>query len=182
MEKRIENHSEIIKIAVTGPESTGKSSLSEQLAQYYNTVWVKEYAREYLEKTKGKYEEEDLLRIAIGQQNAETQLIMQANKMLVSDTEMIVMKIWSQVKYGRCHPELLDMVALQSYDHYLLCNIDLPWEDDPLREHPGARNQLFEMYIKELDYYNFPYTIIKGCNEERFLAAKECIDTLIEKV
>ncbi len=170
----------IVKIAVTGPESTGKSTLAEQLAGKYKTIWVPEFARDYLTRQNGTYSEYDLLNIATGQLEAEKKSMEIANGLLFCDTELLVIKIWSLVKYGRCHPFILQQIDKQSYAHYLLCDIDIPWTDDPLREHPDFREELFQMYESELISYGFPYTIIQGNSEERILKAAQIIDSLTD--
>lgn len=167
------------RFAITGPESTGKSTLSEQLALFYNTIWVREYAREYLEKRNGIYTEADLIIIAQGQKTLEMEAMNTSKDLIFCDTEMIVIKIWSLVKFGRCHPQILQWVEQQQYDHYFLCNIDIPWQDDPLREHPHLRNELFQMYLTELQTYGFPFTIISGNESQRLQQAIEIVNTFL---
>jgi NadR type nicotinamide-nucleotide adenylyltransferase len=165
-----------LKFAITGPESTGKSTLTEQLASYFNDVWVPEYARDFLLKREGKYNQSDLLAIAEGQVHSENQLFERANRMLFCDTEMIVMKIWSQVKFGMCDPQILQMLENQHYHHYFLCDTDIPWQDDPLREHPHMRDELFGMYVRELEFYRFPYSVISGTQPQRLQKAVEIVE------
>lgn len=157
----------IHRIAITGPESTGKSWLAEQLARHYGEPWVPEYSREYLEKLGRPYEMDDILYIAAGQFNAENELIKSAEKYIFSDTEFLVTYIWSMVKYGEAHSWLNNMATTHRYSHYLLCNTDLPWEFDPLREHPHYRDELLKLYIRELEERKLPYTLISGAGEER---------------
>jgi NadR type nicotinamide-nucleotide adenylyltransferase len=169
------------KIAITGPESTGKSMLAEQLASHYHTVWVPEYAREYLEKNGPAYCEEDVLFIAKGQLAKEMETEPKAGDYLFSDTEFLVLKIWSDVKYGRCHPWILQQAGQHLYDLYLLCDIDLPWEFDPLREHPEMRKELFDLYCRELNERKLPYEIIRGTGPVRLENAIQCVDGYFKK-
>ncbi len=172
----------MIRIAITGSESTGKSWLAEQLAKHYKTEWVPEYAREYLEKLGHLYEYDDILAIASGQLEAEEKAALIADRMLLCDTDFIVTKIWCNVKYNRCHPWILEMAETHRYDLYLLCNIDLPWQFDPLREHPAMRNTLFDMYQQELKSNNFNFRIISGSGNDRLnCAVKEVDNFLINK-
>jgi NadR type nicotinamide-nucleotide adenylyltransferase len=164
------------RIAVTGPESTGKSWLSEQLAFYHLTDWVPEYSREYLAGIKRPYEYDDILQIAKGQLAAENRVIPKAHRFLFCDTELIVTKIWCEVKYGKCHPWIEEQIQQHRYDLYLLCDIDLPWEQDPLREHPEMRKELFVMYDNELRKNNFPYRIVNGFGMARLDNAKSALD------
>ena len=169
----------ILSIAVTGPESTGKSMLAEQLASHYNTVWVPEYAREYLEKLGHPYEQTDIQKIAQGQLNHEAKLKEQASGFLFCDTEMLVTKIWSEVKYNRCDPWILQAVENHRYDLYLLCDIDLPWQFDPLREHPDQRQFLFDLYYNELMTRGFPFAVVRGKGYSRLENAIEIIENYV---
>ncbi len=165
----------LLKVAVTGPESTGKSILAQQLAEHFGTVWVPEYAREYIDKLHRPYKEEDILTIARGQLEREDIAAGTAEKLLFCDTELIVTKIWSEVKFGSCHPWILEQIVNRPYDLYLLCYIDIPWEEDPQREHPHFRKELFELYDSELRERGYPFAVIKGLGGERLGNALQAI-------
>lgn len=165
----------IIKIAITGPESTGKSILAEQLAKYFHTLWVPEYARNYLNELGRPYKEEDIVEIAKGQIRLETEFEEKADHLLVCDTELIVTKIWSEFKYGVCDPWILETIDSRPYHLFLLCDVDIPWIDDPLREHPQSRRQLFDLYFQELSRRMFPFRVVSGLNEERLTSALKAI-------
>jgi NadR type nicotinamide-nucleotide adenylyltransferase len=168
---------DILKIAITGPESTGKSVLAEQLANHFKTCWVPEFARSYIESLNRPYEEEDILAIAKGQLFQEQQQLQKANKFLFCDTELIVTKVWSEVKYGTCHPWILDNIEFNTYHLYLLCDIDLPWVEDPQREHPHYRKELFKMYLQELTVRNASFRIVSGIGDIRL---RRAIDFVME--
>jgi NadR type nicotinamide-nucleotide adenylyltransferase len=170
------NKTKIYRVAVTGPESTGKSMLAKQLAEHYRTAWVPEYAREYIAGLKREYTQDDILEIAQTQLRNEEAKARKADRLLFCDTELIVTKIWSEVKYKSCHQWILDKIEAHIYDLYLLCNIDLPWEYDPQREHPEMREELFGMYLHELESRKFPFTIISGLNEDRLKNAITIVD------
>lgn len=156
------------RIAIVGPESTGKSELSESLALHFKTAWVPEFARQYLEKLNRPYQYDDLLLIAKGQIKEEKKRnVSGAEKYLFCDTDLIVIKIWSLHKYGKCHNWILSQIKKRKYSLHLLTAIDLPWEIDPLREHPHLRQFFFDWYKNELNEYRFPYRIINGLNTER---------------
>jgi NadR type nicotinamide-nucleotide adenylyltransferase len=157
----------IIRIAVTGPESTGKTTLAKELAKKYNTVWVPEIARNYLTHLNRPYEEKDLAEIARLQRSEEEKLINKANQIIFCDTEMLVIKIWSEFKYKSVDPYILNELQNQNYDAYLLCGTDLPWEYDVLREHPGMRESLYKLYYSELEKMNAPFIEVWGTVEER---------------
>ncbi len=169
----------IRRIAITGPESTGKSWLAEKLAERYQTAWVPEYAREYLAEINRPYVREDILIIAAGQLDQETKAMKAASGFLFCDTELLVAKIWSEVKYDFCDPWILNKLETHVYDLYLLCNIDLPWEYDPLREHPDRRQFLFDLYYNELTKRKFPFSVVSGTGNARLQIAVNMIEELI---
>jgi len=165
----MEKRNDIIRIAVTGPESTGKTTLAKALAAHFGTIYVPEYAREYLDKNGKNYSYNDLEKIAKGQLAMENQMSEVSKKLLIADTEMLVIKIWSIYQYGKCSPWITETIKTHYYDLYLLCNIDLPWEYDPLRENPlpEERQAIFKLYQTELDNYKFPYIIVSGTGNTR---------------
>jgi NadR type nicotinamide-nucleotide adenylyltransferase len=167
------------KVAVVGPECTGKSSLSEFLAQHYRTNWVPEYARGYLDNLTRPYEQHDLLTIARGQMRLEDKHANSSNGLMFCDTNLYVIKVWSEYKYGNCHPEILEHIARRKYDLYLLTYIDLPWTPDPLREHPDKREELFDIYFNEMKNQSVPCVVIKGEGEQRQQAAIKAIQQLV---
>ena len=174
----------IIKVVIIGPESTGKSTLSEQLANHYETNWCPEYAREYLTKNGTDYAYTDLLTIARGQIELEEEYIKITNDpLLFIDTDMYVMKVWSEFVYGKCHQYILEQIAKRKYDLYLLCNIDLPWTPDELREYPDIerRKELYKIYKDLMTNQPVPWIEITGNYENRLNKATEAVDRLIKK-
>lgn len=167
----------IKKIVVIGPESTGKSTLSEALAEALHTVWVPEYARSYLEKTGGSYTEDDLLRIAQDQVKLEDELQPSANELLICDTDLYVIKVWSEHKYGRCHPWILEQLAARQYDMYLLTDIDFEWQDDPLREHRDIemRKYFMGIYTDIVMNSGIDWKKISGAHDVRLATALQKI-------
>ena len=171
----------IRKIVVIGPESTGKSTLSEALAKSLQTVWVQEYARTYLESLGREYTEDDLLIIAKNQLAAEDAALQQANGFIVCDTDLYVIKVWSEAKYGRCHPWILEQIAQRKYDLYLLTYIDIAWTDDPLREHPlpEERQYFYNIYHDIVIQSGVPWIDVRGTEQERLLAATNAVQKLL---
>lgn len=166
------------KIVLIGPESTGKTTLAEQLAKHYQTVWVSEFARDYIHKLDRDYVENDLLKIAKGQIRAEEKLLAKAENILICDTDLIVIQIWAEVKYGACNSWILEQIKTRNYDLYLLCGTDIPWEFDEQREHPEFRNELYEIYLKTLQKYNKNYVELFGNKDFRLKKAIHHIDNL----
>ena len=209
------------KIVIIGPESTGKSTLCEQLADHYNTLWCPEYAREYLIIHGTKYTYDDLLTIAQGQVELEekyVQLVQSSDpdsyrdyrdregvqgvglgrsnpepgtskpprtsphSVLFIDTDMYVMKVWCEFVFGKCHQYILDQIAERKYDLYLLCDIDLPWTHDELREYPDIepRQQLYKMYKDLMMHQPVPWTEISGDSVQRFRTAVHAVGRLLK--
>jgi NadR type nicotinamide-nucleotide adenylyltransferase len=168
------------KIVVIGPESTGKSSLCTQLAEHYHAPWVPEYARNYLLQHGMDYSFQDLLEIAKGQIELEESITKQATDYVFIDTDMHVMKVWCEFVFGDAHPWIISQLKERKYDLYLLCDIDLPWVEDELREYPdiGTRAILFKKYHQLMQEQDSPWVIIKGDYEQRLRMAIEAVDSL----
>jgi nicotinamide riboside kinase len=166
----------VYKIALTGPESTGKSTLTEQLANEFRTQAVPEFARDYIRNLHRPYNYNDIEIIAKQQLEMGEQLISKARQFLFFDTHLIIIKVWFLFLY-KDYPAWIDKeLRSKCIDLFLLCNCDMPWEPDPLRENGGEmRRILFSIYKNELDYYGYPYFIISGSGKERFDHAKEAI-------
>jgi NadR type nicotinamide-nucleotide adenylyltransferase len=164
------------KIAITGPESTGKSTLARKLAEHYKTLWVPEYARTYIDQLDRPYEQHDLNQIAKGQIFHENEFISKSNKFMFCDTELTVLKIWSAYKYGNVDSYILSEYKNSSYDLYLLLDIDLPWEYDSQRENPDQRKYFFDWFEKELRLKGANYQIINGNADERLENACRAIE------
>ena len=169
----------IPKIAVVGPESTGKSTMSAYLAKHYNTVWVPEYARDYCAKLTEPYTWQDEINMFYGQLDLEAEMLPMANELLICDTTFITVKIWSDYTFGRTPQEVLDELPKHTYDLYLLLNIDLPWEEDPLRDFPHMREHFMQIWIKELQALDARYVLISGTGDDRYKNAVNAIDEFI---
>lgn len=173
------------KIVVIGPESTGKSTLCTELAAHYQTIWCPEYAREYLLKYGTSYSYQDLLTIAKGQVALEetyTEKVQLLKKpLLFIDTDMYVMKVWCEFVFANCHRFILDEIVNRKYDLYLLCNTDLPWVKDELREYPDlvTRQKLYQNYKDVLINQSVPWVDISGDHEERLQKAVIAVDSIV---
>lgn len=152
-------------IVVTGPESSGKTTLAHNLAEELNCSVVPEMARQYLNRLKRPYEINDLYKIAVWQMAWEDSLLPKKGR--ISDTDLLTLKIWSQEKFGTCDPRIENEFIIRKPHLYLLCVPDIPWEPDPQRENPNDRDRLFEMYKKELDHFRYPYIEVKGFGKNR---------------
>ncbi len=196
------------KVVIIGPESTGKSTLCTQLAEHFKTLWCPEYAREYLLKYGMDYSYDDLLTIAKGQIALEEKYIEEVRKtekpkdrkiirndsvihsrlpdfrssgLLFIDTDMHVMKVWCEFVFGKCHQFILDQIAKRKYDLYLLCNVDLPWVKDELREYPDLerRQELYNIYKNIMVNQSTPWVEINGNYDERLQKAINAVDTTL---
>ncbi|MGB6036389.1 MAG: AAA family ATPase [Cryomorphaceae bacterium] len=170
----------MIRVAITGPESSGKSDLAKALAEHFDTVYAPEFARVYLEKNGSNYSFEDLDEICRGQIAEEEKAMAAANEICFFDTEMLVLKIWSKYRFGRVSNFVRQATLLRKYDHYLLCKPDLPWSPDPLRESPSReeRDVLFNLYRNELESGSCSYSIIEGQGDERLGSAVNALNGL----
>lgn len=181
------------KIVAIGPESTGKSTLCELLARHFRTAWVPEFAREYLLKLGRPYAYEDLTTIAKGQLDAEDEYALSLlnnadfapflsddldEKFMFVDTDMYVMKVWGEFVFDRCPPFVMEQIVSRRYDLYLLCNTDLPWVKDELREYPDleTRQRLFYIYKDILVNQSVPWVEISGGSDERLARAVAAVE------
>ena len=176
----------LVKVVLFGPESTGKTTLSKQLARHYNTVWTPEFAREYLQKKwnneRKTCEVSDLVPIAIGQMRLENRLAKRADKLLICDTDLLETKVYSEEYYGGFVDEKLNSASEENlYDSYLLAYIDTPWEEDDLRDRPGRRLEMFTAFENALKKNKKNYILLKGDKETRLKAATAAIDNIIRQ-
>ncbi len=183
-EKLRQKPTDVIKVVMFGPESTGKTTLSQQLARHYNTVWAPEYAREYLQNVwnneRRTCEQKDLIPIAIGQMSLENDLAQKATDVLFCDTDLLETKVYSKEYYGGYVDPLLDEAARNNqYDLYFLTYIDVPWEADDLRDRPTQRKEMFEAFKKALDEHGKKYIILKGNKKQRLEKAIKEVDKLL---
>lgn len=185
----------VIKIVVIGPESTGKSTLCERLAAHFSTIWCKEYARAYLLEHGKDYTYEDLLTIAKGQLQAEDLAVRKLTTdqpglrqlptpLLFIDTDMIVMKVWCEFVFGRCHSFVLDEIVKRTYHGYLLCKPDLNWVQDELREYPDleTREQLYHHYKDAMVNQSAPWFEVGGQDPERTASAIDWVEGLVNTI
>ena len=182
-----QNFANLIKIVLFGPESSGKTTLSKLLARHYKTVWVPEYAREYLQNKwnneRKTCENSDLLPIAFGQLKLENEFAKNADRVLICDTDLLETMVYSQEFYGGFVDPLLEKAAKENTYHlYLLTYIDTPWEADDLRDRPNERLEMFNAFEAALVKYNRPYVLIKGDIETRLATAIFEIDAILKDI
>lgn len=174
----------IKRVVIIGPESTGKSTLTRQLAAHFGTGYVDEYAREYLENLGRAYTQDDILLIARGQLQREDKAVAAAqNGIVFLDTDLHVVKVWSESKYGTCEEEILKQIAVRHYDLYILTHIDMPWQEDPLREHPEPemRAHFFNIYNDIVQESNVPFVVVNGNEKERLQTAIKAVEMVLLK-
>ncbi len=170
----------MLRVSLTGPESTGKSTLTARLAAHYGTSFAPEFAREYLAISGPHYSSEDIEAIARGQVRAEVQAEAQANGLVFYDSDLLVIKIWAEHVFGTCPEWILRRISEEHYDLVLLMGIDLPWQPDPLREHPFLRQHFYDLYQRELREQMANFAEISGNEDRRFAQACFLIDELLQ--
>ena len=165
------------KIVLTGPESTGKTWLAKQLAMHYQTDWISEYAREYVENLKRKYNYSDLVVISRYQINVVKDYKGKVNRFLFFDTDLIILKVWFDVVYNECPAWLTESIGKRDIDLYLLCDTDIKWEYDPVRENPDQnREVLINKYKQEIQNSGAPFVLIRGKDNTRQANAIHAIE------
>jgi NadR type nicotinamide-nucleotide adenylyltransferase len=185
MEKTISKiASACVRIVLFGPESTGKSTLAEELATHYKTMFVPEYMRQYLQHKwdhqRAVCTKSDLIPIAEGQMQLENNKAKLVDKILFCDTNLLQIKVYSEIYYdGYCPPEIVLNIKKNSYDLYFLCGIDVPWVGDDLRDKPNEREYMFECFEGALKAQNVPFIVLEGTKRQRFNTAIAHIDQLI---
>lgn len=184
-EKLKQTNINIVKVVLFGPESSGKTTLSKLLARHYNTVWVPEYARDYLQNKwnneRKTCENSDMIPIAEGQMKLENELAQKADKILICDTDLLETKVYSEEFYdGFVHPDLEKAAIQNTYDLYLLTYIDAPWKKDDLRDRPEQRLEMFKAFENALKKYHRPYILLKGDKKDRLEIAINEIDKILK--
>ena len=167
----------MIRIALTGPESSGKTTLGQSLSEHFNVALVSEFARTYLEQTGGEYKQSDLDEIAKGQLKS---ISFTHDKINFCDSDFSVIEIWSQYKYGKVSNVISEIVKKDLFDLHILCTPDIPWEEDALRENPDTRDELFELYIESLNRHNKNFIIVSGEHKSRIEKSLQSIDLLLK--
>lgn len=170
------------RVVILGPESTGKSTLAAGLANFFKTAWCPEAAREYLLTHGRDYTFDDLQTIAQLQLQMEDRVAPEArNGIFIIDTDMYVMKVWCEVVFNDCHTWILKQIVQRHYDLYLLCNVDLPWVQDGLREYPdeAVRRRLFKMYHDIVINSGVPWAVISGTEDQRLNAAINTVQNIL---
>jgi len=165
----------MIRVAITGPESSGKTTLANALSRHFGVTVVPEYGRKFLEENGPAYTQADLDDIAVGHEES---VNLSQNSINIIDTDFVVLKIWSEYKYDFASSYINSLVSENHFDLHILCAPDIPWEEDPLRENPDDRHQLFERYVDTLSSFKKDFIIVNGLPEARLKKSIAAINKL----
>ncbi|MGZ9676887.1 DUF4301 family protein [Flavobacterium sp. GNP001] len=183
LKQRSSGENRVVKITLFGPESTGKTTLAKQLAAHYQTEWVPEFARDYLQQKWDSNQQlctlDDMLPIAEGQMRLENESVLKAKELLFCDTNLMVTKVFSDLYYGTCPDALQEAAVVHDYDLFFLTSIDIPWEKDDIRDTPQGREAIFTEFKQALIDHNKPFLTLSGDQEMRFKTAVTIIDELV---
>jgi nicotinamide riboside kinase len=168
---------ELRVIAITGPESSGKTTLFEQLKILSGFNFIPEYSRTYLEKIKRPYHYNDILQIA-EQYVKELQLLSQNKLSIISDTDLLTLQIWCEYKYKKCHPFIIENIKINPPDLYLICSPNIPWDFDPQRENPHDRIELYNIHLDKIKEMGIDFEIIEGDLSKRLIQSKKILQNL----
>jgi nicotinamide riboside kinase len=170
----------VARVSIIGADCTGKTALAKSLADHYGTIWVPEFAREFLSANGGKCKVSDMITIGESQVRAEALAIPKANRIVFSDGSPLASCVWSLRYFGEITPDLIELARLHTYDLYLLADTDLPWEGDGLRDSQHLRNWLHQEFLSRLRCSGFRFNIIRGIGEQRVKSAIQAVDALLE--
>ncbi len=154
----------MMHIVITGPESSGKTTLSKQLSERLGGTWVEEFSRTYVANIDRPYTLDDIAAIAEGQK---ANINATESEIIVSDTAFLVLKIWAHVRFGSVPESVKRYLQSVPVDLYVLCHPEIPWEYDPLRENPNDRERLFNLYKADLEEMQVPFIVVRGTEQER---------------
>ena len=169
-------------ICVYGPESTGKSTLTKQLAEHYHAPYVEEYAKQVIDSKNGDICFDDMETIVRGHFNAVEDARQQNTPLLFVDTDAIISKLWSNELFGRESPVIEEYIGRQHFDYYLLLDVDLPWVDDIHRYRPKERETFFRKCEEQLVARGISHAVIRGKGKQRLANAIACVDALFHKM
>jgi HTH-type transcriptional regulator, transcriptional repressor of NAD biosynthesis genes len=167
------------RVTVTGSESTGKTWLAQRLARHFETIWVPEFSREYLLQKGAPLDASDVEPIARGQMNSEDGVLRRARELLILDTDLLSTVVYAKHYYGTCPAWVQHSAHKRLADLYLLCDIDVPWVADSVRDRPGARREIHAAFAEHLERYRARYAVVRGTSEEREAVAVSAIETLL---
>jgi len=170
-----------IVIVFCGPESTAKSTVSKQMASHYGAKWVPEHARSYIEELARPYSYDDVVTIMQKQIVEYQRLLKSKHEIVIFDTFLIITKVWFEFVYQKVPDELMNLLNKIHIDLYLLCEPDIPWVSDGVRENEALRQELYDIYKKEIEKYQFPYQTISGEGKSRLMDAQKYIDQILTK-
>lgn len=156
-----------LRIVVTGSECTGKTTLSQQLADRLGGLWLPEYSRRYVESVQRALTAADVEPIARGQMALEDASLLSRPQLIVQDTDLVSTVVYAEFYYGRCPPWIEEQAQLRLAPLYLICDIDIPWIPDGVRDQPNAREMIHARFVHTLERVGARAVLVSGLGPER---------------
>lgn len=170
----------MLKICLFGPESTGKTTLARRLADHFETVWVPEFARDFLLKNGNVFTPAEVRPLADGQLFIQKAAILQAKRVVFLDTDLVTNALYSQYCFGEIPVWLDEMARDNRPDFHFLLDTDLPWKADELRTHGEDRSAQMALWRWGLDHFDCRFELISGDHEMRFSKAVAWVNSLLK--
>ena len=174
----MEKGARLIRVVLTGSESTGKTTLANELARHYRAELVPEFVRSYAEQREGVITFNDHGPIARGQMALEDEVFANARRLVFLDTDLLSTVVYCDHYFGRCPDWIRETATARRPDLYVLCDIDVPWVADGVRDRGDRRDEMQELFRRAVADSGADYITVRGDVAHRVEAATAAIDAI----